>query len=344
MARRALITGINGQDGSYLTKLLLSKGYEVVGAVRHASSANFARLREVGVDKDIELVDLELLESSNITHIFDRAQPDEVYNLAAQSFVQLSFEEPVYTGQVDAIGVTRLLETLRAKAKHARFYQASTSELFGKVQEVPQRETTPFYPRSPYAVAKLYAHWITVNYRESYGLHCSSGILFNHESPLRGRHFVTRKITLGLAGVKHGKVDKVELGNLSAERDWGFAGDYVEGMWRMVQAEQPDDYVLATGERHSVREFVAHAGAALGFDIVFEGSGETERGIDRKSGRTVVTVNPSFYRPAEGDLLVGDPAKAEQKLGWRRTMSFQDLVAMMAEADDRRVRNGHEAI
>lgn len=344
MARRALITGINGQDGSYLAKLLLSKGYDVIGAVRHTSSASLGRLQEFGIDKDIELVDLELLESSNIARVFDRARPDEVYNLAAQSFVHLSFEQPIYTGQVDAIGVTRMLETLRLQAKGARFYQASTSEMFGKVQEVPQRESTMFYPRSPYGVAKLYAHWITVNYRESYGLHATSGILFNHESPMRGRQFVTRKITLGLARVKHGELDRIELGNLSAERDWGFAGDYVEGIWRILQAATPEDYILASGECHSVREFVKHAGAALGFDIAFEGSGEAERGIDRKSGRTIVTVNPEFYRPAEVDQLIGDPSKAEKKLGWRRAMSFQDLVTTMAEADDRRVRDRNDMV
>lgn len=344
MARRALITGINGQDGSYLAKFLLERGYDVVGAVRHTSSAKPDRLVELGIAADVEFADLELLESSNIARVVERARPDEVYNLAAQSFVHLSFDQPIYTGQVDAIGVTRLLEVLRTQAKNARFYQASTSEMFGKVQETPQRESTPFYPRSPYGVAKLYAHWITVNYRESYGMHACSGILFNHESPLRGRQFVTRKITLALARVKHGELNALELGNLSAERDWGFAGDYVEGMWRMLQAATPNDYVLATGETHSVREFVNLAGRALGFDIVFEGAGDQERGIDRKSGRTVVAVNPAFYRPAEVDRLIGSPAKAEQELGWRRKLSFQDLVTNMAEADDRRVRDGNNLV
>jgi len=344
MARRALITGINGQDGSYLAKLLLEKGYKVIGAVRQTSGANLARLQELGIANDIEFADFELLEFNNIARTVERAQPDEIYNLAAQSFVQLSFEEPIYTGQADALGVTRILEAVRERASGARFYQASTSEMFGKIQETHQRETTPFYPRSPYGVAKLYAHWITVNYRESYGLHASSGILFNHESPLRGRQFVTRKITLGLARIKHGVLDKLELGNMGAERDWGFAGDYVEGMWRMLQAPEPQDYVLATGECHSVREFVRYAGAALGFDIVFEGNNENERAIDRKSGRTLVTVNPEFFRPAEVDRLLGNPAKAEHALGWRRAMSFEDLVTTMAEADDRRVRNRDDLV
>lgn len=340
MAKRALITGISGQDGAYLAKFLLAKGYEVTGALRHTSQTNAARLVELGIDQDVKLVDIELLEFSNILRLVERVRPDEVYNLAAQSFVGLSFEQPIYTAEVDALGTARLVEAVRTIDPRIRFYQASTSEMFGKVKETPQRETTPFHPRSPYGVAKLYAHWIAVNYREAYGLHASSGILFNHESPLRGQLFVTRRITLGLAQVKHGQRATLDLGNLEARRDWGFAGDYVEGMWSMLQQDAGDDYVLATGQMHRVRDFVQHAGEALGFDIVWEGAGVEERGIDRKSGKTVVTINPAQFRPAEVDLLVGSPAKAAERLNWRPRVSFPQLVAMMVEADDRRVRNG----
>jgi GDPmannose 4,6-dehydratase len=339
MAKRALITGVNGQDGAYLSKLLLDKGYEVVGAVRHTSAVNLERLAELGIRDSVELLDLELLEYSNIMRLIERAKPDEIYNFAAQSFVAMSFEQPIYTGEVDGIGVTRLLEVVKEFNKDIRFYQASTSEMFGKVQEIPQTERTPFYPRSPYGVAKLYAHWITVNYREAFGLHASSGILFNHESPLRGREFVTRKVTLGLAKIKHGKEKVLSLGNLDVTRDWGFAGDYVDGIWRMLQADKPGDYILASEETHSVREFVQLAGRALGFDIVFEGEGINERGIDRKTGRVVIEVNPVFFRPAEVDRLLGSAQKAKTELDWRRKVSFQELVVMMAEADERRVVN-----
>jgi GDPmannose 4,6-dehydratase len=338
--KRALITGITGQDGAYLAQLLLKKGYYVAGAVRRTSISNTERLEELGICDRIELVDFDLLELSNIIRVVERVRPDEIYNLAAQSFVAASFELPVYTADCDAMGVVRLLEAIRTVNPQIRFYQASTSEMFGKVREMPQTEATPFHPRSPYGVAKLYGHWIAINYRESYGLHASCGILFNHESPLRGQEFVTRKITLGLARVKHGRQDAVELGNLDAKRDWGFAGDYVEGMWRMLQQEAGDDYVLATGETHAVREFIALAGRALDFDIAFQGTGVDERGIDRKSGREVVRVNPKFYRPAEVDLLLGSPAKAESQLGWKRQMSFAELVATMAECDDKRVQEG----
>lgn len=339
MSKTALITGVTGQDGAYLASHLLKQGYRVVGAIRRNSLPNVARLEELGVFKDVELVGFELLEFSNIQHVIERYKPDEVYNLAAQSFVASSFELPTYTADCDALGVVRLLEAVRFVTPETRFYQASTSEMFGKVRETPQTETTPFHPRSPYAVAKLYGHWITVNYRESYGMHASSGILFNHESPLRGQEFVTRKITLGLARVKHGRADFIELGNLDSKRDWGFAGDYVEGMWRMLQQPSADDYVLATGETHSVREFLCLVGDALGFDIVFEGKGVSERGIDRKSGKTVLRVNEKFYRPAEVDLLLGSPRKAEAKLGWKRSVSFPELVQSMTEADERRVRD-----
>ena len=337
--RRALVTGVTGQDGAYLAKLLLAKGYEVFGAIRRTSMAHVARLEELGIAADVELVDFDLLELSNILRVVERTRPDEIYNLAAQSFVGISFEQAIYTGECDAIGVVRLLEAIRACNPAIRFYQASTSEMFGKVAEVPQSETTPFHPRSPYGVAKLYGHWITVNYRESYDIYAGSGILFNHESPLRGQEFVTRKISLALARIKHGQLDVLALGNLAALRDWGYAGDYVEGMWRMLQQQRADDYVLATGESHSVRDFVTAAGRCLGFDFVFEGTGVEERGIDRKTGRALVKVDPRFYRPAEVDQLCGNPAKAQRVLGWERKTTFAQLVETMAEADERRVRD-----
>jgi GDPmannose 4,6-dehydratase len=337
--RRALVTGVTGQDGAYLAKLLLAKGYKVFGAIRRTSMAHVARLEELGIAADVELVDFDLLELSNILRVVERTRPDEIYNLAAQSFVGISFEQAIYTGECDAIGVVRLLEAIRACNPAIRFYQASTSEMFGKVAEIPQSETTPFHPRSPYGVAKLYGHWITVNYRESYGLHATSGILFNHESPLRGQEFVTRKISLSLAKIKHGQLDVLALGNLAAKRDWGYAGDFVEGMWRMLQQPAGDDYVLATGEAHSVRDFIMAAGNHLGFDLAFEGEGVSERGIDRKSGRTVVKVDPKFYRPAEVDLLCGNPGKAQAALGWQRGTTFPQLVETMVEADERRVRD-----
>jgi GDPmannose 4,6-dehydratase len=337
------VTGVTGQDGAYLAKLLLEKGYRVFGAIRRTSMSNVARLEELGIAEDIELVDFDLLEFSNLLRVVEQTRPDEIFNLAAQSFVGISFEQPIYTGECDALGVTRLLEAVRNVNPKIRFYQASTSEMYGSVVETPQRETTPFYPRSPYGVAKLYGHWITVNYRESYGMHATSGILFNHESPLRGQEFVTRKITVSLAKIKHGKLDVLALGNMAAHRDWGYAADYVEGMWQMLQQPEPGDYVLATGEQHSVREFVLAAGERLGFDIVFEGAGVQERGIDRKSGRTIVQVEPKFYRPAEVDRLCGSPAKAEQTFGWKRKVSFPELVTLMVEADDRRVRDNRLA-
>jgi GDPmannose 4,6-dehydratase len=269
-------------------------------------------------------------------------QPDEIYNLAAQSFVALSFEQPLHTSDTDGLGPLRILESLRQAVPAARFYQASTSEMFGKAQTFPQDETTPFYPRSPYGFAKLFAHWATVNYRESFGIHASSGILFNHESPLRGREFVTRKITWSLARIRHGKLDMLELGNLDAQRDWGFAGDYVEGMWLMLQQDKARDYVLATSETHTVRAFVEAAASRLQFDIEWSGSGLDERGTDRRSGKTIVGVNPAFYRPAEVDQLVGNPKKAQEVLGWRRKIGFEELVTLMVEADDKRARDNFE--
>lgn len=340
LAKKALITGITGQDGAYLSKLLLEKGYEVHGGVRGRSFSSMLRLCELGIADQVIAHDFDLLEVTNLQRVLDTVAPDEVYNLAAQSFVAASFEQPVYTANVDALGPLRLLEALRASGGQARFYQASTSEMFGQVQETPQTERTPFYPRSPYGVAKVFAHWATVNYREGYGMFAVSGILFNHESPLRGSEFVTRKITTGLARVVAGKQEVVELGNLDARRDWGFAGDYVEGMWRMLQADAPDDYVLATGRTVKVREFVERAGEAMGLRIEWTGSGEGERGIDSRSGKTVVAINPRYFRPAEVEVLQGDPSKAQNQLGWRQHVDFPALVAMMAEADARRVRDG----
>ncbi|MBV9829896.1 MAG: GDP-mannose 4,6-dehydratase [Alphaproteobacteria bacterium] len=339
MAKTAFITGISGQDGAYLAKLLLAKGYRVFGGLRRTSNGEVTRLDELGIAGDVEIADFDLAELTNIMRTLHKIAPDEIYNLAAQSFVGLSFEQPLYTADADAIGPLRILEAIRQETPSSRYYQASTSEMFGKVQAVPQDETTPFYPRSPYGVAKLFAHWATINYRESYGLHACSGILFNHESPLRGREFVTRKITLSLARIKHGKQSVLELGNLSAERDWGFAGDYVEGMWLMLQQKDPQDFVLATGEKHTVRSFVEAAAIRLGFDIEWSGEGEQEQGIDRKTGRIIVKVNPVFYRPAEVDLLIGSPTKANRVLGWTRKVSFEGLVTMMAEADDKKVRD-----
>jgi GDPmannose 4,6-dehydratase len=340
MAKTALITGISGQDGAYLAKTLLEKGYRVVGAQRRNAGINSGRLEELGILADVELADMELLEESNIRAALRKLQPDEIYHLAAQSFVGLSFEQPLYTCDVNALGVLRLLECMREACPGARFYQASTSEMFGKAQAIPQSETTPFHPRSPYGVSKLFAHWITVNYREAYGLFACSGILFNHESPLRGREFVTRKVTLGLARVALGQQDAVYLGNLEAKRDWGYAAEYVEGMWTMLQRDQPDDYVLATGRTHSVREFVNAASDALGFNLEWSGEGPDARGIDKRTGKAIVIVTPEFYRPAEVDLLIGDPSKAKQELNWQAETSLEELVQMMARADFDRVQSG----
>jgi GDPmannose 4,6-dehydratase len=340
MAKKALITGITGQDGAYLARLLLDKGYEVYGGVRRTASENTWRLQEQNALADVHKVSLELLEASNIRNMLEKVKPDEVYNLAAQSFVGTSFEQPLYTSDVDGLGVARILDSAKTMDLGARIYQASTSEMFGKVQAVPQDETTPFYPRSPYACAKLYAHWMMVNYRESYDMHCSSGILFNHESPLRGSEFVTRKITIALARIKQGQQDVLELGNMTAKRDWGFAGDYVEGMWRMLQQDKADDYVLATGETWTVSHFVEQAGLALDMQIEWEGEDENMIGIDRQTGKTIVRVNPEFYRPAEVELLLGSPAKADSVLGWQRKVSFDGLVTMMAQADFDRVSQG----
>ena len=333
MTKTAFITGITGQDGAYLAKLLLDKGYEVHGGVRRISQPEMGRLEYMGVDKDVHIHEFDLAEANNIFRTIQKIEMDEFYNLAAQSFVGASWELPIYTADIDGMAVVRILDTLRTLRPETRFYQASTSEMFGLVQEVPQSETTRLYPRSPYGVAKVYGHYITMNYRESFGLHASSGILFNHESPLRGKEFVTRKITIGLAKLARGGGDALELGNMDAKRDWGFAGDYVEGMWMMLQQPQADDYVLATGVTTTIRDFFTFAAEALGMDLDWQGSGETETATDRKSGKVVMRVNPKFYRPAEVDLLIGDPSKAAAKLGWKATVTIGELAAMMAKSD-----------
>lgn len=340
MRKVALITGITGQDGAYLADLLLSKGYLVHGIKRRSSSFNTARIDHIYEDPHIpdhhfQLHYGDMTDSTNLIRIIQAVQPDEIYNLAAQSHVQVSFEVPEYTANADATGTLRILEAIRILCldKKTRFYQASTSELYGKVQETPQKETTPFYPRSPYAVAKLYAFWITVNYREAYGLHASNGILFNHESPIRGETFVTRKITRAVAGIQLGVQRTLYIGNLDSKRDWGHARDYVEGMWRILQQETPDDYVLATGETHSVREFVELAFAMVGRTIEWKGSGVDEVGIDATSGDTLVKIDSRYFRPTEVDLLLGDPSKAERVLGWKHTVSFPELVSDMLTSD-----------
>jgi GDPmannose 4,6-dehydratase len=340
MSKTALITGITGQDGAYLAKFLLEKGYRVHGGIRRSSSTNTWRLAELGIEREIELIDFELMEFATILRVVEKTRPDEIYNLGAQSFVHTSFDYPIYTVETNTLGTVRILETIREVNRDIRFYQASTSEMFGKVRESPQTEQTPFYPRSPYGISKLQAHWFTVNYRESYGIHASSGILFNHESPLRGRQFVTRKITSALAQIKHGQLDTLALGNLDARRDWGFAGDFVEAMWLMTQAPEAGDYVIATGETNSVREFVEAAAPYFGLAIEWQGAGEAETGVDAKSGRVLVRIDSSNYRPAEVSTLTGSPQKARQQLGWQCRVRFGELVGLLAEADDRRVREG----
>jgi GDPmannose 4,6-dehydratase len=339
-AKRALITGVTGQDGAYLARLLLDEGYEVHGLKRRSSSFNTGRIEDIYQDPHEEhqrfvLHYGDLTDSTNLIRIVQEVQPTEIYNLAAQSHVGVSFETPEYTANADALGTLRLLEAMRILGleKSTRFYQASTSELYGLVQEVPQRETTPFYPRSPYGVAKLYAYWIVVNYREAYGMHASNGILFNHESPLRGETFVTRKITRAAAAIALGRQDKLYLGNLDAKRDWGHAKEYARGMWMMLQQDEPDDYVLATGETTEVREFVRWAFEDAGIPIAFRGEGVDEKGYSEGDGRVLVEVDPRYFRPTEVDLLIGDPGKAHQKLGWRHETSVRELAREMVEAD-----------
>ncbi|BDT61148.1 GDP-mannose 4,6-dehydratase [Massilia varians] len=336
--KRALITGITGQDGAYLAQILLEKGYHVTGTFRRSSSVNFWRIEELGIDKhpNLALVEYDLTDLSSSIRLVESSRPDEVYNLAAQSFVGVSFEQPVTTASITGLGAVHLLEAIRIVNPKIRFYQASTSEMFGKVQSIPQVEETPFYPRSPYGVAKLYAHWMTVNYRESYGIYGSSGILFNHESPLRGREFVTRKITDSVAKIVLNKLDVLELGNLDAKRDWGYAKEYAEGMWRILQADEPDTFVLATNRTETVRDFVTMAFKGANVDIEFSGEGEDETGRCARTGKTLVRVSPKFYRPAEVDLLIGNPAKAKRVLGWEPKTTLEELCQMMVDADLRR--------
>ncbi len=341
--KKALVTGITGQDGSYLAELLLEKGYEVHGVIRRSSSFNTARIEHLYANPEIFGKRLftyygDLTDSSNLNRLVDRVEPDEVYNLGAQSHVKVSFEVPEYTAEVDGVGTLRFLDAIKSRASQIRFYQASTSELFGKVTEIPQRESTPFYPRSPYGCAKVYGYWIVVNYREAYGLHASNGILFNHESTRRGETFVSRKITMAAARIVLGTQALLRLGNLDARRDWGYAPEYVEGMWRMLQLDEPGDYVLATGETHTVREFVEYAFADLGVSIQWTGSGVDEKGRDVRTGRVVVEVDPTYFRPTEVDLLVGDYSLARTRLGWEPKTRFRDLVRLMVRHDFEELR------
>ncbi len=338
MKKKALITGITGQDGSYLAELLLQKGYEVHGMLRRASYFNRSRIDHLYNDPHGKKTSFflhygDMSDSSNMNRMLEKVAPDEIYNLAAQSHVRVSFEVPEYTADVDAVGTLRILDAIKDSGINTKFYQASTSELYGKVQEVPQSETTPFYPRSPYGVAKLYAYWIVVNYREAYSIHASNGILFNHESPRRGESFVTRKITLGASAIKAGKKECLYMGNLDAKRDWGYAPDYVQAMWMMLQQQQADDYVIATGEMHSVREFIEKAFYSLGITVEWKGEGEDEQGIDASTGKTIIRIDPKYYRPAEVELLLGDPTKAKEKLSWQPSVCFEELVDIMVKAD-----------
>lgn len=340
--KRAVITGITGQDAAYLAELLLEKGYQVFGTYRRTSTVNLWRIEELGIENhpNFELLEYDLTDLSASIRLLQKTDPSEVYNLAAQSFVGVSFEQPITTAEITGIGPVNLLESIRIVNPKIRFYQASTSEMFGKVQDIPQKESTPFYPRSPYAVAKLYAHWMVINYRESYDIFATSGILFNHESPLRGREFVTRKITDSVAKIKLGKLEVLELGNMDAKRDWGFAKDYVDGMWRILQADIPETYVLATNRTETVRDFVTMAFRAVDIELEWHGSEESETGLDKATGKTLVQVNPKFYRPAEVELLIGDATKAQTELGWSTTTTLEELCNMMVEADLRRNKLG----
>jgi GDPmannose 4,6-dehydratase len=340
--KKALVTGITGQDGAYLAKLLLGKNYIVYGTYRRTSSVNFWRLNELGLEghSNLHLIEYDLIDLGSSISIIQKYQPDEIYNLAAQSFVGVSFEQPNATAQITGIGALNLLEAIRLINPKIKFYQASTSEMFGKVQAIPQNENTLFYPRSPYGVSKLFAHWMTVNYRESYGIFGASGILFNHESPLRGKEFVTRKITDAVAKIRLGKMDTLELGNIDAKRDWGFALEYVEGMWRILQANEPDNFVLATNRAITVRDFVDMAFKCADISIEFQGSELSEVAIDTATGKTVMRINPQFYRPAEVEFLIGDPSKAKAILGWEPTTALEQLCQMMVDADLRRNQSG----
>lgn len=343
MTKSALITGITGQDGSYLAELLLEKGYEVHGIIRRSSSFNTHRIDHLYKDRHNKEVQMflhygDMTDSSNLNRLLEKIEPNEIYNLAAQSHVKVSFEVPEYTAEVDAIGTLRFLDAIKDIGIKTKFYQASTSELYGLVQEVPQRETTPFYPRSPYGVAKLYAYWITINYREAYNLFACNGILFNHESPRRGETFVTRKITMAAAKIKAGLQEKLYLGNLTAKRDWGYAPEFVEGMWRILQHDEPNDFVLATGETHTVKEFTERAFDVLDIQLDWKGKGVEEKGVDVKTGKVMVEIDPNYYRPTEVDLLVGDNTKAKQLLDWQPKVKFEELVKIMAKADWEKVQ------
>jgi|TARA_B110000483_G_C18182840_1_gene537741 GDPmannose 4,6-dehydratase len=340
--KKALITGITGQDAAYLAEFLLEKGYEVYGTYRRTSSTNFWRIEELGIENhpNLKLLEYDLIDLSSAYRIINDVEPDEIYNLAAQSFVGVSFTQPIATANITGVGVLNLLEAIRTINPKIKFYQASTSEMFGKVHAIPQNEQTPFHPRSPYGVAKVFAHWTTLNYQESYGLFASSGILFNHESPLRGKEFVTRKITDTVAKIHLGKQDLLELGNIDAKRDWGFAKEYVDGMYRMLQADKPDTFVLATNQTQTVRDFVSLAFKAIDTDITWEGKNEDEKGIDAKTGKVLIKINPKFYRPAEVDLLIGDASKANEILGWKPKTSLEELCDMMIKKDIERNING----
>ena len=339
MTRKALITGIAGQDGSYLAEFLLNKGYEVHGLIRRSSLFNRQRIEHIYLNSENDLIDRfflhygDLTDSSNLNRLLEKIRPMEIYNLGAQSHVQISFEVPEYTAEVNAMGVLRFLDAIKDVGIETKFYQASTSELYGRASEFPQNEHTPFYPMSPYAVAKLYAYWVVVNYREAYGIHACNGILFNHESPRRGENFVTRKITLSAAKIKHGLQDKIKLGNLDAKRDWGYAPEYVKGMWLMLQQKKPDDYVLATGEAHTVRDFADLAFKELDMHLEWEGDGANEKGIETRTGKVRIEVHPEYYRPTEVDYLVGDSSKSREELGWIPRVKFHELVRIMAKAD-----------
>jgi len=341
--KKVFITGITGQDGAYLAQLMLEKGYKVYGAYRRSSSQNFWRLEELGIynNPNLELVEYDLTDISLNIRLIKKIRPDEVYNLAAQSFVGVSFKEPITTAQITALGTLNILEAIRIVDKNIKFYQASTSEMFGKVAQTPQKETTPFYPRSPYGVSKLFAHWMTINYKESYNIFACSGILFNHESPLRGKEFVTRKITDSVAKIKLNKLDCLELGNLDAKRDWGYAKEYVKGMYLMMQNTTPDTYILATNTTHSVRDFVKLAFEEIGIRLKFTGKGIDEKGIDTNTNKVLVKVNPEFFRPAEVDVLIGDYTKAKNKLNWQPTTSLKEIVSLMVKADIKRNQKGY---
>ena len=336
--KKALITGITGQDGSYLAELLLEKGYEVHGLIRRSSTFNTSRIDHLYQDPHLNGIKLflhygDLADASSISRLIEKIKPDEIYNLGAQSHVRVSFDIPEYTSDTTGLGAIRILDAIKDSGIKTRFYQASSSEMFGKVQEIPQKETTPFYPRSPYGCAKVYAYWTTINYRESYDIFACNGILFNHESPRRGETFVTRKITQGLAKIKLNKLDRLYLGNLDAKRDWGYAKDYVEGMWLMLQADKPDDYILATNETHSVREFTEEVAKNMGINLIWQGTGLEEKGVDKSSGKTIIEIDPKYFRPTEVDLLIGDYSKAKKLLGWEPKTNFQDLAKLMSEAD-----------